>query len=52
MFDLIKNAILAACETMVTNEEHLNQLDTGCGDGDCGSTLRRGAQGMLGGGQV
>ncbi|CAI9730654.1 FMN cyclase-like isoform X1 [Octopus vulgaris] len=32
------------CESLLGNEEYLNQLDTVCGDGDCGSTLARGAQ--------
>ncbi|GAB1601460.1 triokinase/FMN cyclase-like [Argonauta hians] len=35
------------CKSVMEKEEYLNQLDTVCGDGDCGSTLARGAQNVL-----
>ena len=37
----------AACHALVNAESALNLLDTGAGDGDCGSTLARGAKGEL-----
>ncbi|XP_072032070.1 triokinase/FMN cyclase-like [Amphiura filiformis] len=45
-FVQIKAAILAACDALITSEELLNELDRGCGDGDCGTTMKRGAQGV------
>ena len=33
------------CKLLVDNEALLNELDRGSGDGDCGSTLKSGAQG-------
>ena len=39
--------VSAACQAVVTAEADLNALDTGAGDGDCGSTLARGAKGQL-----
>ena len=39
----VLNGIKHACEELVANEALLNHLDTSCGDGDCGSTLKRGA---------
>ena len=35
-----------ACIALIGCEQELNQLDTQAGDGDCGSTLRRGASGQ------
>ena len=37
----------AACHALVNAESALNLLDTSAGDGDCGSTLARGAKGEL-----
>ena len=37
----------AACHALVNAESTLNLLDTSAGDGDCGSTLARGAKGEL-----
>jgi dihydroxyacetone kinase len=34
-----------ACMAIIEKEAHLNELDRGCGDGDCGSTLKRLADG-------
>jgi len=33
-----------ACEALISCEAMLNTMDSGSGDGDCGSTLRRGAE--------
>ena len=33
------------CKSLLANEALLNELDRGSGDGDCGSTLKSGAQG-------
>lgn len=38
---VMKRCLLAAAKSLRANEEKLNELDSGCGDGDCGSTLRR-----------
>lgn len=37
------NAILAACDAIITNEPQLTRFDTIVGDGDCGQTFARGA---------
>lgn len=39
-----ERAIEFACEAIKSFENVLNTMDTGSGDGDCGSTLRRGAE--------
>ena len=41
---LLKLATNAACKSLVENEELLNNLDSRCGDGDCGSTLKTAAK--------
>lgn len=41
----LKLAIHAAASALESNVELLNELDTECGDGDCGSTLNRWADG-------
>ncbi|XP_002131279.2 triokinase/FMN cyclase [Ciona intestinalis] len=40
-------AITLACQSLISNEAFLNDLDTSAGDGDCGSTLKRGANEVL-----
>lgn len=42
---LIKLCLENACIAIIEKEAYLNELDRGCGDGDCGSTLRRLADG-------
>lgn len=42
---VIKAAILSACDSIISKESLLNDLDVGCGDGDAGSTLVQGCQG-------
>ncbi|XP_006622563.2 uncharacterized protein LOC102670723 [Apis dorsata] len=39
--NLLKNCLKNACENAIREEEHLNDLDRGCGDSDAGSTLKR-----------
>jgi hypothetical protein len=40
-------AIHAAANALESNADRLNELDSGCGDGDCGSTLNRWADGTI-----
>lgn len=42
----MKLAINGAALALESNVENLNELDSGCGDGDCGSTLNRWAEGI------
>ena len=41
-----KKAITLAADALKSNESHLNELDSGAGDGDCGSTIVRGITGQ------
>lgn len=41
----IEKAIRAACEKLIESEDLLNKLDSSCGDGDCGSSLKDAAKG-------
>lgn len=41
---LVFKALQNICKQLKSSETALNNLDTGSGDGDCGSTLARGAQ--------
>ena len=43
----VYSAIKQVCERLMGSEQHLNELDTQSGDGDCGSTVARGAKGEL-----
>ncbi|KAK9798144.1 hypothetical protein WJX73_008523 [Symbiochloris irregularis] len=43
----IKRALQAACEALIAAAEDLDSLDEKAGDGDCGTTLRRGAEAAL-----
>ncbi|CAH1646437.1 unnamed protein product [Spodoptera littoralis] len=38
--ELFRGSLLAAAEDLIKNEALLNKLDSGCGDGDCGITLK------------
>ena len=40
-------AVEFACEALISCENQLNTMDSGAGDSDCGSTLRRGAEKLL-----
>lgn len=42
---LIEACLRDACTAIIAKEAYLNGLDRGCGDGDCGSTLKRFADG-------
>ena len=44
---MLKACAEQICKLLVDNEALLNELDRGSGDGDCGSTLKSGAQGEL-----
>ncbi|KAL8586925.1 hypothetical protein ACOMHN_051030 [Nucella lapillus] len=46
--DRLRAVVRAACEAVVRSEAALNTLDSHAGDGDCGSTLARGARGIVG----
>ncbi|XP_050407646.1 triokinase/FMN cyclase [Patella vulgata] len=43
LFDIIQNV----CKSLISSENRLNMLDTQAGDGDCGTTVTRGAQAIL-----
>ena len=40
-------AVTFACEAIISCEDQLNTMDSGSGDSDCGSTLKRGAEAIL-----
>ena len=44
LYDMIKLSM----ERLIASENELNDLDKESGDGDCGSTLARGAKGQCG----
>lgn len=44
--NILKQCLKSACESLIEKESFINDLDRGCGDGDCGSTLSRLANGM------
>ena len=43
---LLRKCVGGVCEVWLKEEETLNQLDRGSGDGDCGTTLKAGALGQ------
>jgi hypothetical protein len=43
IYDMVKTA----ADRLLSSEEKLNGLDKESGDGDCGSTMARGAQGIV-----
>jgi len=45
--DKLKAILSTAARDLLTMEESLNLLDSGCGDGDCGSTHATGAKAIL-----
>jgi len=45
--EAILKAVTFACEALIGCEDQLNTMDSGSGDSDCGSTLRRGAEAIL-----
>ena len=42
----MRSCVGAVCECLIRNEERLNELDRGSGDGDCGTTLKAGCSGI------
>ena len=42
---MVKKCVHGVCEALIDAEEMLNELDSGSGDGDCGSTVKAGALG-------
>ncbi|XP_038215066.1 triokinase/FMN cyclase-like [Zerene cesonia] len=42
--ELARSALRAACAELARREQLLNTLDSGCGDGDCGITLKNFAE--------
>jgi len=45
--ELFRSVIQSVCKALIQSEERLNLLDSGCGDGDCGTTLKNGAEAIL-----
>ena len=41
------NIVTNTCQALIANEDILNVMDSGSGDSDCGSTIRRGAEAVL-----
>ncbi|XP_071787139.1 triokinase/FMN cyclase-like isoform X1 [Asterias amurensis] len=39
--------VVSICESLIASEDRLNELDRSGGDGDCGSTMKRGAEAIL-----
>ncbi|XP_041988500.1 triokinase/FMN cyclase-like isoform X2 [Aricia agestis] len=44
---ILRNSLQAASEKLIESEELLNRLDSGCGDGDCGITLKKFGKAVL-----
>ncbi|XP_076277238.1 PTS-dependent dihydroxyacetone kinase 1, dihydroxyacetone-binding subunit DhaK isoform X2 [Lasioglossum baleicum] len=44
---LFEKCLTRACKQLIEKETAINNLDRGCGDGDCGSTLKRLASDIL-----
>ena len=44
---LLHRAVSSACVALTAHADELNALDRHGGDGDCGSTLKRGAEGKI-----
>lgn len=42
---MMRLCVAEVCEALMDNEERLNELDRGSGDGDCGSTMKAGCTG-------
>ncbi|XP_048736660.2 triokinase/FMN cyclase-like [Ostrea edulis] len=45
--DMLYDMIKLSMERLIASEDELNKLDKESGDGDCGTTLARGAKGIL-----
>lgn len=44
---LFKKCLLKASQEIIEKENYINDLDRGCGDGDCGSTLKQLAEAIV-----
>ncbi|XP_045447778.1 triokinase/FMN cyclase-like [Melitaea cinxia] len=44
---MLRDSLQAAATELIKNEELLNKLDSGCGDGDCGITLKNFGKAIL-----
>ncbi|XP_078593850.1 triokinase/FMN cyclase-like isoform X1 [Branchiostoma floridae x Branchiostoma japonicum] len=44
---LLEKVVQRVCDRLIDSEEQLNSLDRASGDGDCGSTMARGAKEIL-----
>ncbi|XP_069695293.1 triokinase/FMN cyclase-like isoform X2 [Periplaneta americana] len=44
---ILERCLRAASEALISNENRLNELDSACGDGDTGTTLRRMGDGII-----
>lgn len=42
---VMRSCVSEVCDCLISNEEKLNDLDRGSGDGDCGTTLKAGSSG-------
>lgn len=45
--EIVKEALEAAALDLIKHTDKMNELDSGCGDGDCGSTLARLAKTLI-----
>ncbi|XP_034253977.1 PTS-dependent dihydroxyacetone kinase 1, dihydroxyacetone-binding subunit DhaK-like [Thrips palmi] len=45
--EILKSALEAAAMDLIHHADKMNELDSGCGDGDCGSTLARLAKALI-----
>ena len=45
--EALLKAVTFACEAVMSCEDQLNTMDSGSGDSDCGTTLKRGAEALL-----
>lgn len=45
--NVLRACLENACSSIKDNENKINELDSECGDGDCGTTLRRLAEGRV-----
>ena len=44
---MLQKAVTFLSEALGNCEKHLNEFDTQAGDGDCGSTFKRGTDGVF-----
>ena len=43
---MVHKVLCSICDALGSSEQLLNKLDTQSGDGDCGTTLKRGTNGQ------